>query len=50
MNSLGFILADLTPLIKSTGSQSNALYKRNPLDFSKIKDLSHTIHFKDEDD
>jgi FkbM family methyltransferase len=28
MNENGFILADLTPLIKSTGSQSNALYKR----------------------
>jgi FkbM family methyltransferase len=35
MNKNGFILADLTPLIKSTGSQSNALYKRNPLDFQE---------------
>ena len=46
----GFILADLTPLIKSTGSQSNALYKKRLAtfeDFSKIKDMSHTIHFND---
>jgi FkbM family methyltransferase len=47
MNKNGFILADLTPLIKSTGSQSNALYVRNPLDFSRIKDLSDTVHFND---
>jgi len=48
MNKNGFILADLTPLIKSTGSQSNALYKRNPLDFSRIVDLSHTVQFNDD--